>query len=360
MEESLISRDGSNGIKGLLIFLIILGHNSLITSLYPELMTYLYSFHIQSFFILPFLYPHKDLTKKRIIDYFVRFYLPYFFFLIIFIIIHNIASYFGIIPDNVSKLSKGIDNYWGSLFLMVLNGNAYLIDYYTGFQFLWFLPVMFSMTLIKDYFYNPKRNKITRIIIISIAFICFLIYFVLNPNKILSESFNFYIRQISPSAITYGLGAFFMGYVILRIIRSFKNYIYIISIIIFTIISIIWFYTCYHLNDSHINYIVKFIMTLILPFAFFIVIFKFKDYIGKSKVLRQIGKYSFAIYIIHPILIKIGAIIFNYMNLNHIIFALLLQILIIVISYYCAVVIYQSKYIKRILFPSNLKEFLNK
>ena len=84
---SLISINESTALKGLLIFLIVLGHNMIFT--YYVLpyngMAYLYSFHIQAFFILPFLYDSKILNVKRIKDYFFRLYWP---FIIISIILY--------------------------------------------------------------------------------------------------------------------------------------------------------------------------------------------------------------------------------------------------------------------------------
>lgn len=52
---SLLTRDESVGVKGLLIFLVVLGHNSLAME-YTGLYSLLYSFHVYCFYILPFLY----------------------------------------------------------------------------------------------------------------------------------------------------------------------------------------------------------------------------------------------------------------------------------------------------------------
>ena len=55
VSSSLLTRDESTGTKGLLIFLVVLGHNSLAME-YTGLYSLLYSFHVYCFYILPFLY----------------------------------------------------------------------------------------------------------------------------------------------------------------------------------------------------------------------------------------------------------------------------------------------------------------
>ena len=61
MKETIyLTRDESNIIKGILILLIVLGHNHfLMDGEYVRLQIQLYKFHVIEFFILPFFYKMK-------------------------------------------------------------------------------------------------------------------------------------------------------------------------------------------------------------------------------------------------------------------------------------------------------------
>ena len=142
---SLISINESTALKGLLIFLIVLGHNMIFT--YCVLpyngMAYLYSFHIQAFFILPFLYDSKILNVKRIKDYFFRLYWP---FIIISIILYICRIIY----------NKPVEYNIVELIQMWFTGNPQLIKQLCGIQILWFMPVMCSLCIIKDLYYQSN------------------------------------------------------------------------------------------------------------------------------------------------------------------------------------------------------------
>ena len=65
--ERSIDKKDSLAIKGLVILLIILGHNKLISCEHlPFLFGYLYTFHVGVFFILPTFY---DIKKRNWVKY---------------------------------------------------------------------------------------------------------------------------------------------------------------------------------------------------------------------------------------------------------------------------------------------------
>ena len=146
-----LNRDESAAIKGLLMFLIILGHNAVFTNSLKGSFNYLYTFHVLCFFVLPFMYgkteqkPFKQSFKKN----FIRLYYPF----ILFFTILSLLSYFTggneIDLNKISTTGIGNNNYFIGFTSTLITGNKYLIDHFTSFQYLWFLPVMFSMNLIK-------------------------------------------------------------------------------------------------------------------------------------------------------------------------------------------------------------------
>ena len=74
-----LSRDESYTIKGILITLIVLGHMKPLIPWPSPVFTWLYSFHVACFFVLPFFYKKGsvDNLKKHILKLAVRTGIPY-------------------------------------------------------------------------------------------------------------------------------------------------------------------------------------------------------------------------------------------------------------------------------------------
>ncbi len=95
IDNIFLSRDSSRAIKGFLIFLIVLGHNAVFTNSLKGSFNYIYLFHVQAFFILPFLYKinkrddFKTLFKKN----FIRLYYPFINFFILLSILNFLLQY---------------------------------------------------------------------------------------------------------------------------------------------------------------------------------------------------------------------------------------------------------------------------
>lgn len=156
---SLISRDESSSVKAILIFLIILGHNMVFTYLFEKyhVMEFLYNFHIQSFFILPFLYGSKCITKEKIINTFIRLYYPF----ILFTFISFIAYYVLYLNAKIEIIN---------IFRMLFTGDVDLIKHFCGVQIFWFLPVMFSLLIIRDlYYYSNIWIKVLLLVLSCIS-----------------------------------------------------------------------------------------------------------------------------------------------------------------------------------------------
>lgn len=97
-----VSIDESNSIKGLLISLVVLGHNTIFSSIVPESIYYfLYSFHVACFFILPFFYDLKgeNTVMGGVIKYFKRLYWPYVWCFVLLSILNQLFIGYGVLPD---------------------------------------------------------------------------------------------------------------------------------------------------------------------------------------------------------------------------------------------------------------------
>lgn len=355
-DKNFISRDASTGIKGLLIFLIILGHNSFFSSETRIGMVYLYTFHIQAFFMLPFLYPHKELSFVRFRDYAVRLYYPFIIIFLFLSLINYFGCSLGIVPENVSLGTMETTDKWKEFILTLITGNGYSIDYFSGFQFLWFLPVMFSMTLIKDLYYGNSTRRILKYTILISGCFFFFVYFIFGFRAPFDKSIIYLLKEYSPFAITHALGAFFMGVCALLVIHMTKYKVANIVISIFFILGTIVCFRSQHDGEVPIDDEIRWMLLLTMPFLFFFILYQLRNPISNITILRELGKYSFPIYIIHPLLLKIlFTIIYPLYGTNWGI-VIASQIVIAAISYYIARFIYAKKYLKAILFPNNWNE----
>lgn len=347
-----LSKDESSSIKGLLIFLIILGHNAVFTNTIPVSFGYLYTFHVQAFFVLPFLYGSKKLQfaesfKKN----FARLYWPFIVFFIALSTIWLFAQNFMADPNNLLGIRiKGCEKF---LYFVnaIFTGNYFLIDYFSGFQYLWFLPVMFSMSVIRE---TVEGKKILKWIILAIGFFSYIIFFVFMYNKPYSSDANYYMMLFSPFAVLQGCGAYFLGQICMYTMshRFFKITNAILSTL-FVVASIVYIYIAY---AGYFNNGFSWFFRFIMPILFVNFLFSIKGWIAKSNVLKHIGNYSFPIYIIHPIICTISFIIcskFSYVNM---VSALIIQLVVIIVSYCASILCFKIPLLKKKLFPRTLEE----
>lgn len=87
LNYSFLEKSNSSGWKGILILLIVLGHNSILCKPSIEAehfyiwRSWLYTFHVWAFFVLPFLYGCKELNLMDIVAHtkrnFIKLLVPY-------------------------------------------------------------------------------------------------------------------------------------------------------------------------------------------------------------------------------------------------------------------------------------------
>lgn len=326
-----LNREESSAIKGLLIFLIVLGHNALFTSSLSGSFEYLYSFHVQAFFVLPFLYgisnksSFRDSFKKN----FVRLYYPFLLFFIALSILAYITDGSSIDMNKVIEINDNKALYFADV---ILTGNFYLIDYFTSFQYLWFLPVMFSMSVIKE---TIGRNKLINVLVLVVGFVSYIIFFVFMYNKPYDGDINFTIMLFSPFAVLQGCGAYFLGRLSLIVIDNrFNKIITRTCAFMFLCLSTAYIVINY---QGFINKESIWALRLLMPILFIGTLYTFRKYLANSKLLKKLGNNSFQIYIIHPPLCAVSYLICSkFMSVN-IFYAIIVQIAVMLISYYVSV-----------------------
>lgn len=129
------NRQDIDSVKGVLIFLVVLGH-SILANEYTDVQTFVYSFHVYAFLLLPFILSKKVITWENLLNTATRYLIPYL--LLVFL-----AS----IPNAWMK-GYSIHQWAWFYFRGVVTANDNYLKATSGFYLLWFLPVIFWVNIL--------------------------------------------------------------------------------------------------------------------------------------------------------------------------------------------------------------------
>jgi len=314
--------DDSNSLKGILILLVILGHISNIIS--KEWHYLLYSFHVASFLIIPFLFQSNTLSLKEVKKIFKRYYIPYLVFFIIAFISYNLFYS----NQNLSLIDVVI-----SFFI----GNATYLKETIGISALWFFPTLIAMLLL--IMINNSLKKYRKFI--------FLIFIILHFTI---TSLSVDILSNIPFSIYICLYLFFLGLIIKYIyINNFFGNINPLYIISFFLILLWYIYgtkydMAYPILPNFFTEPIQFLAhDLVIIFAFFSLILVAK----KIHYFQLFGIYSLALYTIHPFVLQFLYLLekktFNIPKL-------LIFFLVVSISFFVVKIIYYFK-LNKYIYP---------
>lgn len=198
-----LNREESGAIKGLLIILIIIGHNYMLCNMYFDswIFFWLYQFHVMMFFVLPFFYKRskKSQIVATILKDLKRIYVPYIWFFTFSVIVYSLLyhksmpSFFqflqGLLPLRMDKISE-----------------------LAGVKFLWFAPVFIFFSVL--YATYQRCGLIIKTIIIVVSFVAFILVFIKEDYHIIFLYAGYY---------------FFCGLLISMIYRKSSDLINMIS-----------------------------------------------------------------------------------------------------------------------------------
>lgn len=259
-----ISIEKSNAIKGGAILLIILGHNHILCPEHSLLFSYLYSFHIAIFFILPFFYNQQlRLDKNSIHKIVKRTYIPFLWFFF-FCLVINYLFY--------RRISC-----WYEIAFGIFSIGGYGCRDTCGFVFPWFLPAFCMMSLLRVF---ASKYKLLNVIFLIIGLICMIDYLYFTRLVIFKYYNPFYVIQ---ACYYYTLGL--LSVWAFRYIPQWKY----IGVMIFILLSILVY-----------TGIVK---SAYIPYLFsltgFVVAYWISGKLTHIKVLVVLGKNSMYIYLLH-------------------------------------------------------------
>lgn len=318
MSESLLTREQSNYIKGILILLIVLGHNSVLMHIKSEdvwLKNWLYSFHVRFFLFLPFLYNFREFTISRVKKNARRLLVPYIY---IFTILLAINSYSTHSFDFVNTIKA------------CFTGSQSLLRDAIGLKYIWFLPTMFSILTFKDLSYTNKAIKLS-LIIIGVICIALQILYLISQDIDENIPFGIYLA-IFNFPIAVGL-RWYLEHT-KKIEHNLMCFIFFAALL-----TVIWFI----LHPQ--KYIWSLFMYVLLPISIFPVIFywsKLSNAESKfTRIIIFLGKLSMGIYLVHQIIFNILLKATPCIIDNRLIFGLFLYLLTIGITLIILLVIKQ-------------------
>lgn len=347
IKPSLISREASTAIKGLLMLLIVFGHTGMLTTDFATgnktfFWQWLYTFHVYVFLILPFIYgynkksgvPENQASKcfdihQIIIDIkhnLVKIGVPYcWFFLFSAIVFVTVGG--------------GRFDLKGILYAFFF-GNEPLIDKFIGFNFMWFLPAMLALTILKSIYYNS--NKTVKVVIISIS----IILWALAIFKIISR---YKVGMYVPFAISHAFYFIILGLMARYIVEkqwTTKILMPVVVLLVFAMTLLL-----YYRKEIHTVMNLHIIIQLVMPILMFLLLYCIRDILAKSKVLNFIGTYSMQIYLVHVFVINALVVLFTHFTEQSIGLGIIIYILAICISCGLAMIMVKVPFINKVLFP---------
>lgn len=339
-----ISMDESTAIKGLLMLLIVMGHNLFWGHIVGEfIFDWLYSYHVALFFILPFFYPSHLFTWSRVKTLFARLYWPFIWAFTLLTAVNYLMATKGIrpieMPDYIDSLS--VVGFLRTMF----TGNFWSLSPYSGFYYLWFLPVMFSMLVIRDLFVSSS-TKVVKYVILGFAVICFVFFWVFMYGTI-DTAVKYSIMNWSPFAILQGLGLFFLGYSCNVLIRNGTYLNVWVLLIAFIVLGVVYVLIP---KDTVFFSVYKTIMWFINPYIAFGLIFSLRKHLAKFSLLKKIGVLSLPIYIIHQPLNGLMSMMASKINISELLLFVLTYSIVLFLSYFIAKFLFRTK-LYYILFP---------
>lgn len=306
-ETIVIGRDESAAIKGLLIMMVVLGHNHILAPSGSPLFSYLYSFHLMCFFILPWFYFGKVKTGVYL-SILRRNYIPYSIFFLICLALFMIKER----TFNVDW-TETVYGYFISSLLHLRKS--------VGFIFLWFLPSFASFSILKV-ICNTSRSLKYLLLMVSLC----TIFLPWDVQELLKNNL--------PFGLFFAIKFLCLGWISVKCLTYVPQAQYVGGIL-FVVITILYF-----AGISRNGLLMQ-----AFPVFAFMAILSLRRVICNT-VLRNVGKYSLCIYLTHMFISTVLDKIFP----STVTYGTLAYCITLFSSYLCALLIYKIG-LNKIIFP---------
>ena len=275
-----LSREASAALKGFLTLLIVLGHDELLmTNSAGEqsfVFGWLYSFHVQCFLFLPFLYGRKALNGRRALDNLAKLYVPYVWIFVVCLAIN--AAY-------TRRFASPAEYGYALVF-----GNITLLKQTIGFYFPWFLPAMFALLILKGLHdrggaWPAVLGTVSAVFWISIVFAGVSRYVVGNYVPLaISQAFYSLPMALAVAALCARLAG-----------RGTSPWLRAAAVAAFLLFSAGLY------ARPALPAIAGRLLFFLIPVSAFAVLYVFRDLLARCRFLRLLGTYSMPVYLTHVI-----------------------------------------------------------
>lgn len=310
-----LERKPSEVIKGILIILIVFGHNHILSPNTESggIMDYLYQFHVAGFFILPFFYQHSaTLSWERVGNVIVRNWMPYLWICCLCWLAFSAV--------------KGSFEFGCQHVMDFFLGTQTPIRRSFGFVFPWFLPTYCSLSIM---LLVARKYRYV-----------FLLLALMGCATFMMSWMEFYIFK---NTVPFGAGLalnYFASGAITFAIHKYVKYGRYIGAFAFVALSVCWWLklslgVLYHF----------------MPATFFLLLLTIAPLMN-SKWLQMLGKHSLGIYLFHVFVLN-----FLFRLLPHTqVWGWLEFIISLLISLLLIMCIDKVERLKRFMFPHSVKD----
>lgn len=334
------------------MLLIIFGHSGLLTTDFVTgertvLWRWLYHFHVYVFLILPFIYGYKQTEEgdKKTLRSDGKFYVDIQRFKTD--IKHNLIKigipycwFFALSALIFVTVAGGDFNPKGMLYAFMF-GNQTLMDKYIGFNFIWFLPAILALIIIKSLWYNSSPAIRGCMLTVSIALWLLAIFKVLPQNTA-----GLYVPFSISQAFYFLLLGVTARYLIEKV--PVKKTL-LCAALVFAGITLMVFYQDRMRLPSVISY--SDLYRLILPIATFVLLYGISNWLSKSRFLKLIGIYSFQVYLVHIYVINILQVLLLHYFPQSVGLGVVIYVLTLAISLGLAVAMVKVPFVNKVVFP---------
>ena len=343
-KKSFLTRDESSAIKGLLMFFILFVHTEMLTTDFVTgqktfFRTWLFTFHVYVYFILPFIYGYQrhcesessgfQCVVKDLKHNLIKLGVPYCWFFMFSAIIFVVAG-------------GGTFDLRGMLYAFVF-GNLPLFDQYIGFEFLWFMPAMLSLMTLKSVWFNSK--PIVRSVIVFVS----IVLWGLTITKVIAR---YSIGMYVPFALSQAFYFILLG----LLSRWFTEKRFPIKWqmpVVLLLIGVCTVALYYHDTLDGTRLDVYSILKLVMPVLMFLLLYSMRNMLGKSRVLKFIGIYSLQIYLVQVFVVNALSVLFLHFTDESIGLGVVIYVLTLLISVGLSLLMVKVPIINKILFPKS-------
>lgn len=296
ISKSILSRNQSQWLKGVLILLIVLGHNGILMGKYEgmqkiALNDFMYSFHVYAFFFITSLYNWKPISWEGIKKNFRKLYVPYTLMFCAVCLINTLMT--RCLPDPAS------------LFVGYFTGGDPTIDKAIGMSFVWFLPTMFSFLILLGVLARQKYQHIKyAIVIIGVVILAMSIigkWSYTNESWAISGSWVA-LRVLPLCLICRYLLEKFNG------IRWYQILVYCGALV-----SMVLFFKFFADGCKHLSYLRYGVVPFFMFQALTFIAYHMKHF---YKSILYLGQHSLDIYLIHILVYNALVIMLKALHVN--------------------------------------------